>query len=428
VSIIKTLAAAATATLALTTLGACGSNGSSDATAGAGSPPTADIRVWLNGADTPQDARDWLKKTFEKQNPGSTLTIEEQEWDGLVEKLTTSLSSASETPDVVEIGNTQAPTFTSAHAFSDLTAELPALGGGDLLPGFVDGATVDGQTYAVPYYAGSKYIFYRKDLFKAAGLSVPSTMQQFVDDAVKLKAANPKPANFSGFWFPGQDWRNGAAFIWDAGGDLAVDDNGQWKADLESPQSIQGMEMAQKLFEQASGAAKDGNEADPQTPFCAGEVGMMSTPGWVMGLLQDPKTGCPQLAKKVGVFALPGSNGKPAPVLLGGSDIAIAAKSQNQALAQKVVALMLSNGYQKILAKNGLTPAKVSLAPELGSDEFAQATVAAATNAKLTPAAPGWATVEGSRVLEDLFSGLAQGGDVANLAKKADDQMNPQLN
>ena len=102
-----------------------------------------------------------------------------------------------------------------------MTDQLDGLGGDDLLPGFVDGATIDGETYAVPYYAGSKYIFYRKDLFKKAGIEVPTTMDEFIDAAIKLKEANPKPANFSGFWFPGQDWRNGAAFIWDAGGDLA---------------------------------------------------------------------------------------------------------------------------------------------------------------------------------------------------------------
>ena len=125
---------------------------------------------------------------------------------------------------MVEVGNTQAPTFTTAGAFSDVTVELADWGGDDLLPGFVDGATVDGKTYAVPYYAGSKYIFYRKDLFEKAGIEVPTTMDEFVHAAVDLKKANPKPANFSGFWFPGQDWRNGAAFVWNAGGDLAVAD------------------------------------------------------------------------------------------------------------------------------------------------------------------------------------------------------------
>ena len=61
-------------------------------------------------------------------------------------------------------------------------------------------------------------------------------------------------------------------------------------------------------------------------------------------------------------------------------------------------------------------------------DEYAEATVAAASNAKLTPAAPGWATVEGSRALEDLFSAIAQGGDVEELAAKTDEQMDSQLN
>jgi N,N'-diacetylchitobiose transport system substrate-binding protein len=408
-------------------LTACGDD-DADA-ASSGGPDKAEIRVWLNGTDTPQEARDWLKTTFEDQHPGSTLTIEQQEWEGLVEKLTTSLSSDSETPDVVEVGNTQAPTFTAAGAFSDVSANLEDWGGDDLLQGFVQGAQVDGKTYAVPYYAGSKYIFYRKDLFEKSGLEVPTTLDEFVEAAATLKKDNPKPANFSGFWFPGQDWRNGAAFVWSAGGDLAVDDGGEWTGSLSSPESVAGLEMAQQLFTEASGAPKDGNEADPWTPFCAGEVGMMSTPGWVKGLLEDPETGCPDgHAKQVGVFALPGPDGEPAPVLLGGSDIAIASKSANQDLAQDAVELMLSEDYQTLMAEAGLTPALTSLAPLLGDDEYAAATVAAASNAKLTPAAPGWANVEGSRVLEDLFSAIAQGGDVADLAGKADEQMGSQLN
>lgn len=156
---------------------------------------------------------------------------------------------------------------------------------------------------------------------------------------------------------------------------------------------------------------------------------MMSTPGWVKGLLEDPETGCPDgHAKQVGVFAMPGPDGEPAPVLLGGSDIAVAAKTANQDLAREAVALMLSEDYQTILAEAGLTPARTSLASLLGDDEYGAATVAAASNAKLTPAAPGWANVEGSRVLEDLFSAIAQGGDVKELATKADEQMNSQLN
>ena len=87
----------------------------------------------------------------------------------------------------------------------------------------------------MPYYAGSKYIFYRKDLFEKAGLEVPTTLDEFVQAAVTLKEENPKPANFSGFWFPGQDWRNGAAFVWAAGGDLATEDGGSGPARCPRP-------------------------------------------------------------------------------------------------------------------------------------------------------------------------------------------------
>ncbi|WP_109508081.1 extracellular solute-binding protein [Nocardioides speluncae] len=419
----KTLAAAAVIAL-LGVTAACGSDDDGDEADGG--PKTADLVVWLNGADTPQEARDWLKTTFEEENPGSTLTIEEQEWDGLVERLTTALSSEDQTPDVVEVGNTQAPTFTTAGAFSDLTGALPDLGGDDLLPGFVEGATIEGKTYAVPYYAGSTYVFYRKDLLKQANLEVPTTMEEFVDAAVALKKKSGEK-DFSGYWLPGQDWRDGAAFLWNAGGDFAAQDGDEWSGTLSTPESLEGLDTYQKLFTEASGAPADANEEDPVTPFCAGNIGMMSRPGWVYGMLTDPKSGCPDLAKQVGVFALPGTDGQPAPVLLGGSDIAVSAKSPNQDLARKAVALMLSEDYQGILAQNGLTPAKESLTSLLGDDEFAQATIAAASNAKLTPAAANWAVVEGTRVLEDLFSQIAQGGDVEDLAADADERITEEL-
>ena len=150
------------------------------------------------------------------------------------------------------------------------------------------------------------------------------------------------------------------------------------------------------LFEEASGAAKDGNEADPRTPFCAGEIGMMSTPGWLRGVLEDPEAGCPDMMANVGVFALPGTDGEPAPVLLGGSNIAVSAKSQNQELAKRSVALMLSEEYQTIMAENGLTPARSRWRRCSVTTSSPQAAIAAASNARLTPAAAGWASVEGS--------------------------------
>ena len=63
-----------------------------------------------------------------------------------------------------------------------------------------------------------------------------------------------------------------------------------------------------------------------------------------------------------------------------------------------------------------------------GTDEVAKATAQAATNTKLTPAAPGWANVESDKIMEDLFVNIAGGGDVASLAKAADEKITAALN
>ncbi|KQO09723.1 sugar transporter [Agreia sp. Leaf244] len=412
----KILAAVGIGMAAALALSGCSgsSSGSDDGAEG------ADIRVWLVGTDTPDEARDYLKTTFEAENPGSTLTIEEQAWTGLVDKLTTNLSG-SDSPDVVEVGNTQAAAFTSAGAFLDLSDKYEELGGDDLLPGFVEAGSYDGNFYAAPYYSGARLVFYKKDLYAAAGLSVPTTLEEYVANGKALAAANP---GVSGIYFPGQDWYNALPYIWEAGGDIAVKDGDSWKASLSSPESIAGLEMIQDVMTTASSAPKDGNETSPEVPFCAGEVAQLSAPSWVRWSILAPldaeAPGCPDQESNLGVFALPGADGGAAKVFAGGSNIAVAAKSAHPELATAALEIMLSDEYQTILGKTGLVPAKVSLADTVGTDEVAQAIASAAANAKLTPASPKWADVEAAGVLQDFFVKIGQGGDVTELATEAD--------
>jgi N,N'-diacetylchitobiose transport system substrate-binding protein len=421
----KALAVAAIGVTAALALAGCASGSGTSSTSDA---EGANIRVWLVGTDTPDAARDYLKTTFESQHPGSTLTIEEQSWTGLVDKLTTSLSG-SDSPDVVEVGNTQAAAFTSAGAFLDLTDKYQDLGGDDLLPGFVEAGTYDGKFYAAPYYSGSRVVFYKKDLLANSGLQVPTTLDQYVADGATLAAANP---GVSGIYFPGQDWYNALPYIWENGGEIAVQDGDTWKSSFSSPESIKGLEQVQQVMTTASVAPKDGNEADAQVPYCEGSIAMLSAPSWIKGSIlapADSKTpGCPDQESNLGVFALPGKDGGAAQVFAGGSNIAVAAKSAHPDLATDALSIMLSDDYQTILGEAGLVPAKVSLADTIGTDDVAKAITAAAANAKLTPASPKWADVEASGALQDFFVQIAQGGDVPTLAKALDEKIDSILN
>ena len=404
------------------TLAGCASGGSGASDEG------AEIRVWLVGTDTPDEARQYLIDTFEEENPGSTLVIEEQSWDGLVDRLTTSLSG-SDSPDVVEVGNTQASAFTSAGAFLDLTEYYDQLGGDDLLPGFVEAGSYDGKFYAAPLYSGARLVFYKKDALAASGLAVPTTLDDYIANGEKLAADNPGK---SGIWWPGQDWYNALPYIWENGGEVAVPDGEEWDAQLSSDESIAGLEQVQQVMTNASRAPKDGNETSPEVGFCDGTTLQLSAPSWVKWSILAPADaeapGCPDQEANLGVYALPGKDGGAAQVFAGGSNIGISANSQNPELALDALGIILSDEFQTIYGENGLVPAKLSLADTLGTDEVAQAIASAAGNAKLTPASPKWADVEAAGILQDLFVNIAQGGDVKALAEQADTDIEAILN
>lgn len=395
-----------------------------------------DITLWLMGGDTPDALRDYLKTEYADAT-GGTLTIEQQDWSDALSKLTTALPDAENTPDVTEIGNTWAPTFTTVGAFSDVSDMYDELGGDKLLQSFVEVGSVDGKQYALPYYFGSRYVFYRKDIWAAAGLSVPTTLAQFNQDVATLKTAGQ-----SGFYLGGEDWRNGISWIFANGGDLAKKDGDTWKSSLSSPATIAGLEQLQALYTDASLAPV--TEAD-STPWVninnnestgAPEAATIIAPGWahwsIGDLAPDPKDATKTVATWnddiFGAFVLPGADGGAAPVFAGGSNIAISAASKNQAASRELLKIIFSKDYQNMLGANGLGPANLDYAASLGDDQFAKALVESAADSKLTPAAPGWAAVEGSGLLEEFFGKVNGGGDIPALAKEYDAKIDALIN
>ena len=423
----KKLGAVALLGASAVVLAGCAGGGATTPTS-AGTPEPGELRVWLVGTDTPQEARDYLIDTFADENPGSTLVIEEQQWTGLVDKLTTSLSS-SDSPDIVEMGNTQAAAFTSAGALLDLTDIQEQLGGSDLLDGFVEAGTWDGKLYAAPYYSGARVVFYNTAQYEEAGVEVPTTLDEYVSNGVTLADALD---GVSGVYFPGKDWYNALPFVWENGGEVAVqNDDGTWDAQLSSEASVAGLTQVQELMTEASLAAKDGDETEAWVPFRTEKAATLSVPSWAYwSIVADEDQKETALTDTLGYFALPGKDGGAAQVFAGGSNVGIAAKSAHPELAKSALEIMLSDDYQSLLAAGGLVPAKKSLGSKVAAatPELAAVIAEAAANAKLTPASPKWADVEAKGLLQDFFVKVAGGGDVASLAAELDTQIESILN
>ncbi|MDI6022551.1 extracellular solute-binding protein [Leucobacter sp. UT-8R-CII-1-4] len=402
-----------------------------------------EITMWVIGGDTPDTLRDYLKTTFNEKT-GATLKIEEQTWGDIITNLTTKLPDAKNTPDVTEIGNTQSPTFTNAGAFLDISDLYDELGGDDLLQSFVEVGEVDGANYTVPYYFGSRYVFARKDVFAAAGLEQPKTLDEFNSSVEKIAEVNPLGVeNFSGFWLGGQDWRNGISWIFANGGNIAEFKDGKWVATLDSPESLKGLEQLQKIYQVASKAPSDAkdesiwtyiNDADKRGEEGAEEATSIEAasilaPGWAHWSIGD-LDGETRVWNddKFAAYPLPGNDGKPAPVFAGGSNIGISAKSQNPELAKELMRIIFSEEYQTMLGENGLGPGNQKYVSSLGDDQFATALIESASNSKLTPAAPGWAAIEAKNIMEEFFSQIRDSKDLSALAKDTNAKLDALLN
>jgi len=431
----RKIGAVALATAALVVLAGCSSTPETNAP----DPDEAkgqNITLWLMGGDTPAELRDYLKTEYNEAT-GGTLTIEEQGWGDAIAKLTTALPDADNTPDVTEIGNTWSGTFTGVGAFSDITDMYEELGGDKLLKGFVDAGKVGDSNYALPYYFGSRYGFYRKDLFAAAGVDVPTTLPQLTEAAQKLRTDAT-----SGFYIGGEDWRNGISWVFAYGGDLAKRDGDTWASSLSDPKTIEGLTALQELYTTASNAPITENDVttyenlNTQPGADAPEAAATMAPGWahwsIGDLSQDPEDDSKLIPtwndEVFGTFVLPGVDGGIAPVFAGGSNIAISKASKNQAGARELMKIIFSEEYQNMLGANGLGPANSDYVGSLGDDQFAKALVESALGSKLTPAAPGWAAVEGSGLLEEFFSKVNGGGDIAALAAEYDQKIDELIN
>ena len=91
-------------------------------------------------------------------------------------------------PDLAELGTTWNPDFAAMGALVDLGPYVAKWGhGNDLLPALVESATYNGKLYGLPWYAGNRSVYYRKDWFAEEGIEeFPTTWEDFVEVAIRL--------------------------------------------------------------------------------------------------------------------------------------------------------------------------------------------------------------------------------------------------
>jgi N,N'-diacetylchitobiose transport system substrate-binding protein len=411
--------------------GAAACGGSSSPAAAPAATKGGTLTVWYMDGDLSSQDQTAIDTAF-TQATGAKVNLQVQEWSNINTKLSTALAQ-NDPPDIVEIGNTDVPLFAATGALADLSQDASSLQQGQSwLPGLSGPATVSGHLYAVPLFAGNRAVIYNKKLWTAAGVStVPTSYAELTADLDKIKAANPAP-DFSAFYFPGEYWYGALQFVWDAGGQLATQSGSTWSGALSSAAAQQGLatwKTFQNTYSTPASRDVDTKSPDQAALFAQGKAATILDTS-LNTVLKDN----PSLKGELGTFPFPGQTaGTSQPVFLGGSDLAIAAKSQNQALAEEYLKTVTSTAVQKadIVGMDGWTPISTQLITQTADSlpATSKAFAAAAVHSVATPATPGWATIESDASINQFFAAVATGSQSpAQAASSFDNHLDQALN
>ena len=305
-------------------------------------------------------------------------------------KLQNAIKAGSGAPDIAQIEYYALPQFALESALANLSGDgLASLQSqfGSAVWGSVN---VNGELVGLPQDTGPMALFYNKTVFDKYKLPVPATWAQYVADAKKLHAANPKAYITNDVGDPGFL----TSMIWSAGGHPYVTSG-------TKNVTINLADSGTKKFVSLWSPLISGNLVAPISSWSSqwyqgltnGDIASLVIGGW-MGV--DLESGVPGGKGQWRVAPMPQwTAGQAASSENGGSADSVLASSKNQLAAAGFLQFMNAGAGAQISAASGDFPASTTI---LNSSSFLNVTPAyfggQAINKVLSQASanvlPGW--------------------------------------
>jgi N,N'-diacetylchitobiose transport system substrate-binding protein len=330
---------------------------------------------------------------FRAANSGWDVDVQYKTWGTHLQQFDATLAG-NNAPDVIEMGNTEMTKYMAAGAFQDLTSDRASFPNSSTwLEGLAASGRYGGKLYGVPYYAGSRLVTYRTDLFRQAGINrLPTSIAEFTAAARRIGARNDERA-FSPVYIAGTDWYVAMSFVYDYGGKIAITSKGKWIGTLDRPRALAGLTAFKKFFNAVSRASKTTDEARPQPydVYAQGNAAAIVGPGWFSCCVGDANK------TRTAQFVMPGRvKGQSIPGFLGGSDLAVPVGG-DKAKAAAWIRAFTDNASMTALRAKGNIPNTTSL---LGSSVAERA----ARRSWFVPTAKHWVNVENGNILRTMLS------------------------
>jgi N,N'-diacetylchitobiose transport system substrate-binding protein len=267
---------------------------------------------------------------------------------------------------------------------------------------------VDGRTYGVPWFTGTRALYYRTDVFTELGLTPPATLGELATTARRIRAARP---DLYGIAVGGRYQFALLPYIWANGGDVAKRDGGAWKSTLDTAPARAGLRQYAELISDdicppTACAQLTGSQS--VAAFAGGKAAMT-----IGGDFNRAAVEAGAVKGKYAVVPLPGTRaGTIAPAFAGGNLLGVFRSTAKRTLALEFVTLLGGKEYQeKMYGAMGTMPTFADVQDRIASDDEFLApfieTVQAGT--RFVPTTPAWTKIDAAAVLPTAVQQVATG-------------------
>ncbi|RIH87759.1 ABC transporter substrate-binding protein [Calidithermus roseus] len=246
-----------------------------------------------------------LTPEFEKANPGIKLNWVVLPENELRQKVTTDIATNAGSYDVLTIGTYETPIWGKNGWLVEMSGLPASYDLEDVLKPVRAGLSYQGRLYALPFYAESSMLYYRKDLFAAKKFTVPAqpTWTQAISWARQLHNPSGGVYGICLRGLPG--WGENMAFIStlvNTYGGRWFDES--WKPQLTSPEWKRAIGQYVELVTKYGPPGVTGNGfTENLTLMSEGKCAMWIDATVAAGYLANPKTS--KVADKIGFAKAP---------------------------------------------------------------------------------------------------------------------------
>ncbi len=373
---------------------------------------TGELRVWLfqEAANTAKEAVvDEAKAEFEAAHDDVTVSVEYLPVDGRAARFNGAFNDKASSPDIAEFGNTDLAGYTASNGFADLTKDIAAWPDSkDLVPEVLDTAKVAGKAYGIPWFTGTRALYYRTDVFTELGLEPPTSLKELTETARQIRAAKP---DLYGIAVGGKYQFALLPYIWANGGDVAAQDGDTWKSTIDSEAARDGLRQYAELISDdicppAQCAELTGSQS--VAAFAGGKAAMT-----IGGDFNRAAVDAGAVKGKYGVVPLPGKDsGSIAPAFAGGNLLGVFRASEKYTLSLEFIELLGGKSYQeKLYGAMGNMPTFSDVQDKIANDdEFLEPFIRTVqSGTKFVPATPAWTKIDAAAVLPTAVQQVATG-------------------